>query len=678
MRVVLVREPDGRRARDLRRERAFAVAVPVVARELRLEVEVHDGERAAPGLLLDLPRGRRGEVSVPRFHAPRHRLPAAALGRDPPKEKELGALAPHDDGDAPRHAHRSEVDSLKPASAGRTRMLVLLARVVPYGELPPDPRRGRPKGSPARRIAAARAEALLALLLAAVPAAVAGAALRAAAPVAVAAAGLATAALALGVVAAASGRRATLAGALGGAAFLAAAATAGTLAPPVPPLSALALLALPPFLALAGLRLHATALAVDTGGAGPRRAPWRRALHVARASDALVARRLGVAGLALRVARLAVEALAAGPTVLAEEVAHGLRRSRAALGGRAVAYVHGEADLAVLAEAAQAAGHGAQAWGGTLVLVPGVADPRRLDRDEPGALDQKGVRVTRARLRWPAVAAADQLVLVGPPLALRRARRVVEHDLAFVCRFTWCAEARRLERRVNAMRADAALASTVEERSLLLQEAQRLEQLAVHRAWTGEEAQVLLAKLARVRLALQDALLNDPVGVKDARRTTAPGPVLAPDLGALVAAGGLGAVRAVTYVAYWVVPLDAPSGEWEIAVNAATGRFDRADSAAVLRAIEDRGATHFVDGQRTTRFVAPPPSTAALVAEAARAAKEEFRLKDAWIDPALADVVYVPFVDAPDGRFLNAVTGAESEDVKKALPSGNLRAALVE
>lgn len=545
-----------------------------------------------------------------------------------------------------------------------------------YGDLPPDPRRGRPKGSPARLLAAARREAVLTLLAAAVPFAVAGAALGARPVWSATTVATGALALALGLAALAAPRVLPLAGAAAGLALFGVAGLGGTLAPALPPLAALALLAVPPLLFLCGLRLHAAGLAVDTGGAGPRRAPWRRALHVRRSADALVAPRLGAPELVGRLVRLAALGLAAGPVVVLESVAHATHAFGARLAGKTVTRVHASADLAHLAEAAAAAGHAAQAWGGSLVLAPGVADARRLDKDV--AADERGVRVTRSRVTLPRVEACETLVLVGAPAALRRARRVVEHDLAFAATFTWCAEARRLEKRLNAFHLDAGAASTVEERSLLLQELQRLEGIAVHRAWTGEERTVLVQKLHRLRIALQDALLNDPVGVKDGRRQTAPGAVLAPDLGALVEAGGLAAVRSVTYVATWIAPVDAPSGEWEIAVNATTHRFDRASSAAVLRALSEKGATYFVDAQRVARFVPPPSNTDAVVAEVARAAREDLKLKDAWLDPALLDVVYVPYVTTPDGRFLDALTGKEAEDVRDALPPAVPRAVLVD
>lgn len=438
---------------------------------------------------------------------------------------------------------------------------------------------------------------------------------------------------------------------------------------------------------VAGLHAHGVALALGIGGTAPRVAPLHRAWG-ARASRDLTESRAGGAlrGLAALPRHWGVGFAAPG-LVLCDLLVTVAARVGARVTGQVVDRVHLDADLRTLAEALSARGLSVEDHGRVLLVTlsrpaptevtvePEEAGFRRVVRAVAGTLGgavgeakQERVRLRAGVLYLPPVESANVLNLRGPPRAVRRLRRLLETELLFVGTFAWSLEARRIERRLNAIAAEAAYAGTIEERSVLLEEATHLERVAHGRALIEEEWTLLAAwKAVRLRAILQDRILTAPSDARREGRLVAPGATLPPDVEKLVAAGGLAAVRSIVYVPYFVVPVQVAWGEPEFVVNAATGRIDRAESRALLDAMRARGTRFFVDGSRVTQFARRPVAGGAAYGEVRRVLRHELGY---WgplqVDEALVETVYVPYVEA-DGKLVNAVTGKESRDVRAAL-----------
>lgn len=270
--------------------------------------------------------------------------------------------------------------------------------------------------------------------------------------------------------------------------------------------------------------------------------------------------------------------------------------------------------------------------------------------------DEGEARLRLVRAPWPRVRADTWLEISGAPEAVATARRVVLHDLAFDGVYAWSVTARRWERRLNALAAEAREATSLEERGVLLEEMERLLGTLERRKLCADEWALLVAwKGQRLRHTLTAALLAPP-GPKREGRTAAPGPTLAPELSQLMAAGGLDAVSRVAFAPMWVLPVWSPWGEREIAIDARAATLDPAASAALLRTMDERAPSPFVDVARRAQFHAPPAPTAALLSKLRESLPHALRIEGSAVAGPL-ECVYVPYVASESGPVNVAVRG---------------------
>jgi hypothetical protein len=210
------------------------------------------------------------------------------------------------------------------------------------------------------------------------------------------------------------------------------------------------------------------------------------------------------------------------------------------------------------------------------------------------------------------------------------------------------------------MARDAARARTLEERSLLAEEAERLERILDARDLPHDEWLALRAwATQRLRLQLATQLLSEPVGPRTEGRVLSPAPALAPELATLLDAGGLAGLRRLVYVPHWILPVRDRWGEREVLVNALTHKPDLAHGAAVLHAARARAPSLFLDAPSSVQFLPAPEPTAAVLRELREA------LPRADVAPAVAgpaEWLLVPYVPTPEG-YVNAVTGARAPDL---------------
>lgn len=314
--------------------------------------------------------------------------------------------------------------------------------------------------------------------------------------------------------------------------------------------------------------------------------------------------------------------------------------------------VRAEASIPALSEALAAAGARVERDGSTLSIQLPPA--------------HEGATPAPARLRpRRTLDGARALDARGPPEALRRLRRLLEGPAAHALLFTTSAPAQRWERRLNALAREALVASTLEERSLLLEETDRLRQALEARALAGEEWTILSLKEARLRALLSQRLLSEPPGMRLDGNALAPLPALAPDLARVLDAGGLGAMGRVVFVPFWILPVETPWGEQEVCVNGATGRYDAEESRALLAAMRERGPGLLVEAGAKPQFLPHAPPTGALL--------RELRAHGVRIPPEVAtgatpaDVVYVPYLAGPHG-YASGVTGNAAPDLGAIVP----------
>lgn len=275
----------------------------------------------------------------------------------------------------------------------------------------------------------------------------------------------------------------------------------------------------------------------------------------------------------------------------------------------------------------------------------------------------KAVRVKTRRVLFPFV--ADAIDVRGARDDVRRFRRALDGPLAHHALFTASAPARRWERRLNALMREAQVAATLEERSLLLEEAERLSRAMMERALAADESRMLALKEARLRALLCQRLLSEPAGMRLDGRRLAPLPTMPPDLARVVDAGGLAAMKRVVFVPFWIVPIETPWGEQEACINGATGRYDPIESRTLLEAMARRGPGLLVEAGPQPQFLPHAPPTAALLREM-RA--NGLRIPaDVATGGAPPDLVYVPFLAASEG-YVSGVTGIAAPDLGAGVP----------
>lgn len=266
------------------------------------------------------------------------------------------------------------------------------------------------------------------------------------------------------------------------------------------------------------------------------------------------------------------------------------------------------------------------------------------------------------RLHFPRCDASRLLVLEGPTDARVSLRLALERDAAFCGRASWTAAARRLEARVDALAREEEDAWSHEERGALLETLASLEAGLRLRPLLADEWGALLWKVEALKARL---LREPPTPLASERRPLAPAPALAPDLTRILDAGGLSATARLLYVPHHLVRVRTAIGEAEVAVNALTQEIDLAESRALLRALESRGADLRAHGTRAAFAPAPAPTAALLgdvrtvVRRAWGPRRTEARLED-------VELLYVPFVEREDG-WANAVTGRACPSLADAL-----------
>lgn len=275
------------------------------------------------------------------------------------------------------------------------------------------------------------------------------------------------------------------------------------------------------------------------------------------------------------------------------------------------------------------------------------------------SLPDEGGRVAVKRVSLPFPSGAHALDVRGERAAVRRAVLLLE-SLA-VGSFARTAAGRRFEARINTMLVDAQRAATLEERSLLAEESQRLESILDARDLPAHEWTALRAwKVQRLRLALSTKLLSEPAGPRVEGRVITPAPALAPDLARVLDTGqGLTSLRRIVFVPHWIVPVRDAAGEREVLVNALTHKPDIISGDVILQAARDHAPTFFLDAPRTVTFLPAPEPTAALLRDLREA------LPRADVAPAIAgpaEWLLVPYVPTNEG-YVNAVTGAKAPDL---------------
>lgn len=311
-----------------------------------------------------------------------------------------------------------------------------------------------------------------------------------------------------------------------------------------------------------------------------------------------------------------------------------------------------EASLDDLARELAAHGATVERSGGSLL----VRLPPLLEGAEGGP-----VRVKAVALVFPPSRAVD---LRGARADVRRLRKLFEGPLAHALLLTHSRPARRWERRIHALAAEARHASSLEERSLVMEELDRVRRALAERDLSPEEARALALKEATTRAMLAHRMLSEPPGPRSAHALSQHGAVV-PDLARVLDAGGLSAVKRVAFVPHWIVPVETPWGPQEVAVNAALGRVDLAQSHALLAAMRARGPALLLDVGAQPVFLPAPPPTAALVRELR--GHGLFAPAEAVLVAQSADVVYVPYLATAEG-YVSGVTGAPAPDLGNAVP----------
>lgn len=395
----------------------------------------------------------------------------------------------------------------------------------------------------------------------------------------------------------------------------------------------------------AGARLNAIRLGLEAGGRdarGPVR--WTESL-VRDEADALHEpapwRRLAAGKL-----RRFGEGLLV-PGLLALDVAGTLaHRARLLVQRRTHDRIRFDAELPALRETLAAAGAFPEGDGRGLVV---------------GVPEGGEVRVERRRLVLPAPVAV--LDVEGARDDVRAFRALLETTVPHAGAQCWGAAARRWERRLNGLTRDAEKASTLEERSVLLEEANRVAASLAQRETSEEDRAVLDLKDARLRLLLSTRLLSEPPGARPEERRPAPGPTLTPPLSSLMGAGGLAAARRLVFVPFWVLPVRTPWGEQEVAVSATTGRLDADESRALLEAMRRRAPVLLLEGHKGATFLPAPPPTAALLRSLRPMLRRGASVPEGALEAGRAtETVFVPFLATEEG-YVNALTGTKAPDL---------------
>jgi hypothetical protein len=292
----------------------------------------------------------------------------------------------------------------------------------------------------------------------------------------------------------------------------------------------------------------------------------------------------------------------------------------------------------------------------------GVAIERKARELVVKLQDAPAVTVSASRVLLPP---GPTLELRGPPAQARRLRRLLEGEASHALLFCWSAPARRWERRLNALHTEALDADTLEERSLVMEELDRVRRAVAERALCGEEFSILSIKEREARTLLAHRMLSEPPGNRGEPRVLAQHAALMPEVGRVLDAGGLGAVKRVAFVPHWIVPVETPWGEEEAVVSAATGKLDAAESRALLDAMRERGPVLFLDVGASAVFLPAPPPTGALLREMHNAGIVV--AEGVATGEVPADVVYVPYLATAEG-YASGVTGRIAPDLGNAVP----------
>lgn len=383
---------------------------------------------------------------------------------------------------------------------------------------------------------------------------------------------------------------------------------------------------------LAGWRAHALSLALSTTGRKPRFLPLR-ALDARSGADLLRAPDRPWLG-ALR--RLGEGYLLPGASLMD-------------IGGRALRVgadtLHGRLEPEAAARALVEAGFAVEPARAGLVVTTGEA--------------QGGARV---RVRPVPLALSPQggIEVRGPFEARRAVRRVLESDASAAIAMCWTEAGRRLEAKLDTLLREAQVASSLEERSALYEEAQRVERVLESRDLLHDDWVALRAwKAHRLRASLAHRLLGEPVGPRTEGRILAPAPALRPDLARVMDAGGLLLLPRLVYVPHWIVPVRSPWGELDVLVNALTGK-PHPEGDALLAASREQGAGLMLDLPRGVRFLPAGEPTAALLRDLREALPRGVDVARASEGPI--EWLLVPHVPGPEG-YIDAVTGAAASDL---------------
>lgn len=319
----------------------------------------------------------------------------------------------------------------------------------------------------------------------------------------------------------------------------------------------------------------------------------------------------------------------------------------AALRARPVAArLHAEGAPDALAEALARAGAAVETKGRDLVVRSGGAEP---------------VTLARSRTLLPPGATLE---LRGPRDAAHKFCRALEGDASDALLFTWSGVARRWEARLNALRREARAAQSLEERSIVMEELDRVRRALDERALCGEEWSILALKERDTRALLAHRMLGEPPGNRS-ERVLAEHAALMPEVAQVLDAGGLASVKRIAFVPHWIVPIETALGQEEAIVSAATGKIDPDESRALLAILRERGPTLFLDVGTNAVFLPAPPPTGALLREmrAAGLAVPE----DVATGELAADVVYVPYLATAEG-YKSGVTGRVAADLGSVVP----------
>ncbi|HUR69209.1 MAG TPA: hypothetical protein VM370_08180, partial [Candidatus Thermoplasmatota archaeon] len=280
--------------------------------------------------------------------------------------------------------------------------------------------------------------------------------------------------------------------------------------------------------------------------------------------------------------------------------------------------------------------------------------------------DAAPLRVTTSQLLLPRGPALD---VKGEVDAARRLRRTLEGAASHALVFSWSAPARRWERRINALHKEALVASSLEERSLVMEELDRVRRTLSERALCGEEHTMLSLKEESVRALLAHRMLSEPPGARSEGRVLATHGALLPHVARVIDAGGLAAVKRVAFVPHWIVPVSTRWGEQEAAVSAATGGVELAESSALLDAMRRRGPVLFADVGAQAIFLPAPAPTGAILRQMRQAGLAVPEDVAKGLTPA--DIVYVPYLATGDG-YVSGITGALAPDLGNAVPVATL------